>query len=187
MERKIINTLIIIVTVFSSILLMRPNYAIALIIVSNNHFIGLQPIEGAKFNLGDPITIGGTEYITIDFVGHDGTPRTFGNKLSATSDFGFSFSDENTQVISGVFGNLSMPDALPIIVSSGPFFPLAGQHTIQWTWGYGISSSPISWTTSTFTQNFSVKDVPEPSTMLLLGSGLAGLVVLGRKRRFRKA
>ncbi len=65
------------------------------------------------------------------------------------------------------------------LIVSDPFTVGAGFHTLSFTGTVNLNTADVT----TFVDQVSVTAVPEPSTLALLGGGLAGLAFLRRRRR----
>ena len=87
----------------------------------------------------------------------------------------------NSAVITGYLGPDLVYQTDPLILTV-----VATEHDFG-TAFYGIDRLTFSSTSQFVMDNVTYNPVPEPATMLLLGFGLIGMTVIGRKRFFRKA
>lgn len=59
-------------------------------------------------------------------------------------------------------------------------------HHIEY-FGVGVSNNSVAWDNLIFTEQGGSNRIPEPASMMLLGSGLVGMVRLRKKKKFCKS
>lgn len=96
---------------------------------------------------------------------------------------GHDFWDDTTDALVGKGWLLSFLDG-EIHVEEVLSGMAAGDYTEPTGWSHDEVETGFGWNVNGLTADF--RPIPEPATMLLLGSGLLGLAGLGRKRFFKK-
>lgn len=116
---------------------------------------------------GKLFTLNNVEY---SFFGWNWTTREWESETL----FGSSSSDDSYGTIISFFGNVDIsPDLVNVNPNGAIKFSL---HETSWFCSDGTDSM-------LYVDNVDVSPVPEPATLLLLGSGLAGLAFYRRKRK----
>ena len=111
----------------------------------------------------------------VDFTNDDGTWFTTGYAANATFYVDAFLTDGSTVTVTGA-ANLNSPMSfLTVNATSGTFIDYIVLHDTGNFWIVDNMSGDAS----------GVSSVPEPGTMLLLGSGLISLCVLGRRKFFK--
>ena len=87
-----------------------------------------------------------------------------------------------TGVYSGIFENVS--EDFP--QNNGFYTFELNLDMVNWAWENREDLDPYEFSDSYFAASAATEPIPEPSTMLLLGSGLIGIFALARKKYIRK-
>ena len=164
-------------------------------------------VEGSAFSLA-AASVAGPNLVGVTFFDASGTalattsatlevtPINFSTGFGTGSGGGFSIFSGPTLLLSGAFGGSSLHsdpftgaefESSFITTFADPFligFNPPGLFTAGLL-DIGTLSLSTSWTTKSngvTTVNSSVSSVPEPASLLLLGSGLLGLGIFGRRK-----
>jgi PEP-CTERM motif len=101
-----------------------------------------------------------------------------------------------------ITGPISSSGYYDYTVNVNPYPVTAGTHwlsilndTGSWEWGAQLGGNamqtnnwatpPPTWASNSLAMDFQLTGVPEPCTLAFLGTGLAGLVALSRRRKAR--